>query len=60
MKALKEAPARSESNPQPKQRKKDSSVNVKQPSLRDNDGEGAFSVGDQIGDQLAGLFGDND
>lgn len=60
VKALKEAPARSESNPQPKQRKKDSSVNVKQPSLRDNDGEGAFSVGDQIGDQLAGLFGDND
>ncbi|GAB2318605.1 30S ribosomal protein S1 [Alkalibacterium sp. s-m-22] len=46
----KEAPQQSSQNERP---------SVKQPSLRDDDDEGAFTLGDQIGDQLSG-FMDND
>lgn len=53
IKALQEAPKREE-----KQDKK--RVNVKQPSLRDDDEESAFTLGDQIGDQLSNLLGKSD
>lgn len=62
VKALEEAPE--EEAPAPQQRKQktkkhDSRSDVRQPSLRDDDEESAFTIGDQLGDQLAGLF-DND
>lgn len=47
---VKETPQQSSQNERP---------SVKQPSLRDDDDEGAFTLGDQIGDQLSG-FMDND
>lgn len=58
IKALQEAPKREERSEKPsnKKRQKDSNVNVKQPSLRDEDSESAFTIGDQLGDKLAGLF----
>jgi len=46
-------------NKQESQQQKDSSSNVKQPSLRDEEDEGAFTLGDQIGGQLSGLFDDD-
>lgn len=66
IKALKEAPKREErsenSNNKPSKRNnnKNSSANIKQPSLRDDDSESAFKVGDQIGEQLSGLTFDED
>nr|WP_091528235.1 30S ribosomal protein S1 [Alkalibacterium subtropicum] len=33
---------------------------IKQPSLRDDEDEGAFTLGDQIGDQLSGFVADDD
>lgn len=33
---------------------------VKQPSLRDDEEDGAFTLGDQIGDQLSGFMNDED
>lgn len=65
IKALQEAPAtdnqQNEENKESKSHAKRSnkSQNVKQPSLRDNEEESAFTVGDQISNQLAGFF-DND
>jgi len=46
-------------NKQESQQQKDSPSNVKQPSLRDEEDEGAFTLGDQIGGQLSGLFDDD-
>lgn len=70
IKALEEAPAREESSSEerqePRQKKqgkkpRQQRANVKQPSLRDEDSaESTFSIGDQVGDQLSALFGDND
>lgn len=62
IKALQEAPQREERSEKPSKpkRQKDSSVNVKQPSLRDDSSESSFTMGDQIGDQLAGLFNNED
>lgn len=62
IKALEEAPEREE---QPRQEsrqtpRRDSRQDVRQPQLRDDDEESAFTIGDQLGDQLKGLFGDND
>lgn len=60
IKALEDAPEGQDNRQADKQEKsqqKDSSVNVKQPSLRDDEEEeGAFTLGDQIGGQLSGLF----
>jgi small subunit ribosomal protein S1 len=60
IKALEEAPEQE----QPQQRdqgsrRQESRTEVRQPSLRDDEEESAFTIGDQLGDQLAGLF-DND
>lgn len=62
IKALQEAPQREERSEKPSKpkRQKDSSVNVKQPSLRDDSSESSFTMGDQIGDQLASLFNNED
>jgi small subunit ribosomal protein S1 len=61
IKALQDAPeqpAKEESTSE--ETEEDSKPNVKQPSLRDEDEEGAFTLGDQIGDKLAGLVDDED
>jgi len=63
IKALEDAPKEQENKQQEdnqeSQQQKDSSANVKQPSLRDDEDEGAFTLGDQIGGQLSGLFEDD-
>jgi len=63
IKALEDEPKDQENkqqdNKQESQQQKDSSSNVKQPSLRDEEDEGAFTLGDQIGGQLSGLFDDD-
>lgn len=59
IKALQEAPEQS-SAPQQEETTEQEEPNVKQPSLRDEDDEGAFTLGDQIGDKLAGLVDDED
>nr|WP_146923653.1 30S ribosomal protein S1 [Alkalibacterium kapii] len=43
----------------PKMKAKDK-PEITQPSLRDDDDEGAFTLGDQIGDQLSGLLDEDD
>ena len=63
IKALEEAPEASEERTaprQPKQRRQEKKSSVRQPSLRDDDDDSAFTIGDQLGDQLKGLFGDSD
>lgn len=55
IKALEEAPERTE---EPK--KQEPRAEVRQPQLRDDDEESAFTIGDQLGDQLKGLFGNDD
>ncbi len=64
VKALEDAPAaseESESTPrQPRQRRQKRQAEVRQPSLRDEDDDSAFTIGDQLGDQLKGLFGDSE
>ena len=65
IKALEDAPkggnqSNNSGNSGKQRRQKDSSVNVKQPSLRDEENESTFSLGDQIGDQLSDFFNDDD
>lgn len=63
IKALQEAPEQSSAPQQEEtteQEEQEEEPNVKQPSLRDEDDEGAFTLGDQIGDKLAGLVDDED
>lgn len=55
IKALEEAPERTE---EPK--KQERRPEVRQPQLRDDDEESAFTIGDQLGDQLKGLFGNDE
>lgn len=57
IKALEDAP-----EPQQKEAPKKSApkTEVKQPSLRDDDEDGAFTLGDQIGDQLSSLLNNDD
>lgn len=58
IKALEEAPEKPEPTEQPRKEERPS---VRQPSLRDDeDDESAFTIGDQLGDQLQGLFEDDD
>jgi small subunit ribosomal protein S1 len=64
IKALEDAPEQAE---QPRQNqnqgqksRNDSRPEVRQPQLRDDDDDSAFTIGDQLGDQLKGLFGDDD
>lgn len=65
IKALEDAPkggnqSNNSGNSGKQRRQKDSSVNVKQPSLRDEENDSTFSLGDQIGDQLSDFFNDDD
>lgn len=60
IKALQEAPEQSSAPQQEETTEQEEEPNVKQPSLRDEDDEGAFTLGDQIGDKLAGLVDDDD
>lgn len=62
IKALQEAPEQSSAPQQEEttEQEEQEEPNVKQPSLRDEDDEGAFTLGDQIGDKLAGLVDDED
>lgn len=55
IKALEEAPERTE---EPK--KQERRPEVRQPQLRDEDEDSAFTIGDQLGDQLKGLFGNDE
>ncbi len=55
IKALEEAPERTE---QPK--KQEPRAEVRQPQLRDDEDDAAFTIGDQLGDQLKGLFGNDE
>ncbi len=55
IKALEEAPERTE---EPKAKTK--RPEVVQPQLRDEDDDSAFTIGDQLGDQLKGLFGNDE
>lgn len=55
IKALEEAPERTE-----EPRRQEPRAEVRQPQLRDDDEESAFTIGDQLGDQLKGLFSDDD
>src|SRR5690625_1392017 len=57
IKELEEAPERPVQNETPE---RDSRPEVRQPSLRDEDDESAFTIGDQLGNQLKGLFGDDE
>lgn len=57
IKALEEAPEQPEKREKTRQEPRPS---VRQPSLRDEEDESSFTIGDQLGDQLAGLFGKND
>lgn len=57
IKALEEAPEPSE---QPQQSREKSRPSVHQPSLREEDDDSAFTIGDQLGDQLKGLFGNEE
>ncbi|SHE42133.1 small subunit ribosomal protein S1 [Atopostipes suicloacalis DSM 15692] len=62
IKALEEAPERDEQE-QPatqKPKRKEPRQSVRQPSLRDDDDDSAFTIGDQLGDQLKGLFEDDE
>ena len=55
IKALEEAPERTK---EPKAKTK--RPEVVQPQLRDEDDDSAFTIGDQLGDQLKGLFGNDE
>lgn len=64
IKALEEAPE-GEEEPRQNQRqgqspRQESRSDVRQPQLRDEDDDSAFTIGDQLGDQLKGLFGNDD
>ncbi|MDN6195406.1 MAG: 30S ribosomal protein S1 [Atopostipes suicloacalis] len=62
IKALEEAPEFTEESRaprQPKQKRQEKKSSVRQPSLRDDD-DSAFTIGDQLGDQLKDLFGDSE
>ena len=62
IKALEDAPAQSEerqSSDRPASRRQERQTQVRQPSLREDD-DAAFTIGDQLGDQLKGLFGDSE
>lgn len=56
IKALEEAPERTE-EPKPKKEKR---AEVRQPQLRDEEDDSGFTIGDQLGDQLKGLFGNDE
>ena len=43
-----------------KEAKKENKATVQKPALRDEEDEGAFTLGDQIGDQLSSLLGNTD
>lgn len=61
IKALEEAPERPEQNEAPqKESRGQARPAVRQPSLRDEEDDSAFTIGDQLGDQLRGLFGDDE
>ncbi|WP_368646414.1 30S ribosomal protein S1 [Alkalibacterium putridalgicola] len=64
IKALEENTNESADTEKPKEKSNKQSKNkpeIKQPSLRDDeDDEGAFTLGDQIGDQLSGFMTDED
>lgn len=61
IKALEEAPERPEQSEAPqKESRGQSRPAVRQPSLRDEEDDSAFTIGDQLGDQLRGLFGDDE
>src|SRR5690625_217709 len=61
IKALEEAPERDEQQQATqKPEREESRPAVRQPSLRDEDDDSAFTIGDQLGDQLKGLFGDDE
>lgn len=64
IKALEEAPEGTpESAPasdKPKQARKPKGPVVRQPSLRDDEDDAGFTIGDQLGDQLKGLFGNSE
>jgi len=56
IKALEDAP---EQQDQSQQDQSSSRPNVRQPRLRDEDEDSTFTIGDQLGDQLDDLFGDD-
>ena len=56
IKALEEAPERTE---EPK-KKKAKRPEVRQPQLKEEDDDSAFTIGDLLGDQLKGLFGNDE
>ncbi len=63
IKALEEAPEATEepqASHKPKQASRKPRTTVRQPSLRDDEDDAAFTIGDQLGDQLKGLFGDSE
>ena len=63
IKALKENPNESADTEKPKaapKKKAEDKPEIKQPALRDEDDEGAFTLGDQIGDQLSGFMDEDD
>ena len=59
IKALEEAPEQPEQR-QEAQKEESSRAEVRQPSLRDEEDDSAFTIGDQLGDQLKGLFGNDE
>lgn len=59
IKALEEAPEQEKKTTSQSDLDK-SKPEVKQPSLRDEDEDGAFTLGDQIGDQLSGFVSDEE
>lgn len=63
IKALEDAPEGQQSQPAQQSNRADEKTEpraeVKQPSLRDDDEDGAFTLGDQIGDQLSSFMSDN-
>ena len=61
IKALEEAPERDEQEQATqKPKREEPRPSVRQPSLRDDDDDSAFTIGDQLGDQLKGLFEDDE
>lgn len=60
IKALEDAPKETQSTTRSKSKPKERKSSVRQPSLRDEDDDSAFTIGDQLGDQLKGLFGDSE
>lgn len=61
IKALEEAPERDEQEQATqKPKREEPRPSVRQPSLRDDDDDSAFTIGDQLGDQLKGLFEDEE